>query len=123
MLRVPNKYCTFNTAQKYLRQTGFSLNSGFATGRMSKTMILNNRHSVEVRYDKVNQSTGIGARSNVRFETSPEQSRSASPELFWHENKRYSGYKPSHNSDLELPNLWPLQDDKHVGRVWQSQKY
>ena len=45
----------------------------------------------------------IGARPKVRFAASPEQSRSASPELFRHENKRYAGYKPSCNSDLELP--------------------
>lgn len=71
------------------RQNGFSLDSGFATGRMSETMIPNYSYSVEVRDDKVNQSTGIGERPKVRFEASPEQSRSASPELFRHENKRY----------------------------------
>ena len=56
----------------------------------------------------------IGARPKVMFAASPEQSRSASPELFRHENKRYAGYKPSCNSDLELPNPMPLKDDKHV---------
>jgi hypothetical protein len=70
---------------------------------MSETMIPNYRYSVEVRDDKVNQSAGIGARRKLTFEASSEQSRSASPELFRYENKRYSGYKPSCNSDLELP--------------------
>jgi hypothetical protein len=96
------------------RQDGISLDSGFATGRMSETMIPNYRYSVEVRDDKVNQSAGIGARPKVRFETTPEQSRSVSPEFFRYENKRYSLYKPSCNSDLELPNPMPLKDDKHV---------
>ena len=41
------------------RQNGTSLDSGFVTGRMSETMIPNYRYSVEVRDDKVNQSTGI----------------------------------------------------------------
>jgi hypothetical protein len=54
------------------------------------------------------------------FAASPEQSRSASPELFRHENKRYAGYKPSCNSDLELPNPMPLKDDKHVTRRRKS---
>ena len=62
----------------------------------------------------MNQSAGIGARPKVRFEASPEQSRSASIELFRHEIKRYSGYKPSCNSDVELPNPMHLKDDKHA---------
>jgi hypothetical protein len=45
---------------------------------MSETMIPNYRYSVEVRDDKVNQSAGIGAKPKVRFEASPEQSRSVS---------------------------------------------
>jgi hypothetical protein len=91
------------------RQNGISLDSGIATGRMSETMIANCRYSVEVKDDIVNQSAGIGVRPKVRFEDNPEQSRSASPELFRGENKRYPGYKPRCNSDLDLP-----KDDKHV---------
>ena len=96
------------------RQNGISLDSGFATGRMSETMVANCRYSVEVKDDIVNQSAGIGVRPKVRFEDNPEQSRSASPELFRDEHKRYPGYKPSCNSDLDLPNAMPLKDDKHV---------
>ena len=43
-----------------------------------------------------------------------DQSRSMSPELFQSENKRYSGYKRSYNSDFELPRSMPNKDNNNI---------
>ena len=48
------------------RQNSISLDFGFATRRMSETMIPNYRYSVEVRDDKVNQSAGYTYRGKTK---------------------------------------------------------